>query len=173
MMKKILSVIAVCAFIGGVPFFAVAVEDPCATANSFYTPPGCANSSSQVSGAGTVGGPVNVSGAGTVGGGTQSQGQGTPFGTDPNAPKLQNPIKFNSFSELAAQVTKTAVEILLPFVVLAFIWSGFLFVRAQGNQTELENAKKNIWWSIIGAFILMGAWGFATMISQTVETLTK
>lgn len=87
--------------------------------------------------------------------------------------QLQNPIKFDSFSQLAAQVTKTAVEILLPFVVLAFIWSGFLFVRAQGNETELKEAKSAIKWSIIGAFILMGAWGFATMISQTVQTLTN
>lgn len=151
-----------------IPFFVTALADPCAYGPS-YDAVACANSSSQVSGAGTVGGSVNVSGAGTVGG----SAQGTSFGTDPNAPKLQNPIKFNSFSELVAQVTKTAVEILLPFVVLAFIWSGFLFVRAQGNQTELEKAKTNIWWSIIGAFILMGAWGFATMISQTVETLIK
>lgn len=86
---------------------------------------------------------------------------------------LQNPTKFDTFSQLAAQVTKTAVEILLPFVVLAFIWSGFLFVRAQGNQKELEDAKTAIKWSIIGAFILMGAWGFATIISDTLTTLTS
>lgn len=169
MTKKILGLVIAGAFIG-IPFFVMA-EDPCASASAFYTPPGCANPGGATSLPGsTVNVPTSLPGS-TIN--TPAAGQGTGFGTDPNAPKLQNPIKFNNFSDLAAQVTKTAVEILLPFVVLAFIWSGFLFVRAQGNETALAEAKKTIWYSIIGAFILMGAWGFATMISQTVQTLTN
>lgn len=87
--------------------------------------------------------------------------------------KLQNPIKYSTFSEFAAAVTKTAVQVLLPFIVLAFIYSGFLFVKAQGNEKELEEAKKAIWYSLIGAFILLGAWGFAQIIGQTVSTITQ
>ncbi len=87
--------------------------------------------------------------------------------------KLSNPIKFGTFSEFAAGVTKTAVNVLMPFVVLAFIYSGFLFVKAQGNEKELETAKTAIWYSVIGAFILFGAWGFAQIISETVSTITK
>lgn len=83
-----------------------------------------------------------------------------------------NPINANTFSDFVAQITKSAVEILMPFVVLAFIWSGFLFVRAQGKEEELVEAKKAIWWSVIGAFILMGAWGFAQIISDTMSTIT-
>ncbi|MCK9344928.1 MAG: hypothetical protein M0P64_02235 [Candidatus Pacebacteria bacterium] len=87
--------------------------------------------------------------------------------------KLQNPIKYSTFSEFAAAITKTAVQVLLPFIVLAFIYSGFLFVKAQGNEKELEEAKQAIWYSLIGAFILLGAWGFAQIISQTVSTITQ
>lgn len=87
--------------------------------------------------------------------------------------QIVNPIKYNDFSSFVAAVLKTAVDILMPFVVLAFIWSGFLFVRAQGNEKELEEAKSAIKWSIVGAFILMGAWGFAQIISTTVSTLTQ
>jgi nucleoside recognition membrane protein YjiH len=87
--------------------------------------------------------------------------------------KLQNPIKYDNFSDFVAAVLQTAVEILMPFVVLAFIWSGFLFVRAQGNEKQLEDAKAAIKWSIVGAFILMGAWGFAQIISTTISTLTQ
>lgn len=160
MTKKILGIVLATVFIG-IPFFAIAVEDPCATANSFDAPPGCANPGG---GSNTVA-PAN-GGSNTVAPATG----GNPLAV---SAQLKNPIKFNTFSDFVAQVTKTAVEILSPFVVLAFIWSGFLFVRAQGNETELANAKKNIWYSVIGAFILMGAWGFATMISETVQTLTK
>jgi hypothetical protein len=87
--------------------------------------------------------------------------------------QLQNPIITDTFSDFVALVLERAVEILMPFVVLAFIWSGFLFVRAQGNEKELEEAKRAIYWSVIGAFILMGAWGFAQIIGTTVSTLTQ
>lgn len=86
---------------------------------------------------------------------------------------LQNPIRADTFYDFVALVLETAVEILMPFVVLAFIWSGFLFVRAQGNEKQLEEAKAAIYWSVIGAFILMGAWGFAQIIGTTISTLTR
>lgn len=86
---------------------------------------------------------------------------------------LKNPIKFDTFSAFVAAITKTAVQILMPFVVLAFIYSGFLFVRAQGNDKVLKDAKTAITWSFIGALILFGAWGFAEMIGKTVQTFTQ
>ncbi len=87
--------------------------------------------------------------------------------------KLQNPIKFNTFSEFAAAVVKTAVQVLMPFIILGFIYSGFLFVSAQGNDTKLTNAKNVLWYSMIGAFVLFGAWGFAQIISKTISTITS
>ena len=86
---------------------------------------------------------------------------------------LQNPIKYNNFSDFVAAITQTAVQVLMPFVVLAFIYSGFLFVKAQGNPKELEVAQKAIKWSIVGAFILLGAWGFAQIIKTTISTITS
>ena len=88
-------------------------------------------------------------------------------------PALENPIKYSNFSDFVAGVTQTAVKVLLPFVVLAFIYSGFLFVKAQGNEEELVEAKKAIKWSIVGAFILFGAWGFAEIIKTTISTITS
>lgn len=87
--------------------------------------------------------------------------------------KLTNPIRVNTFSEFAALVTATAVKVLMPFIVLAFIYSGFLFVRAQGNPKGIEEAKNTLWYSMIGAFVLLGAWGFAQIIGKTVSTITK
>ncbi len=86
---------------------------------------------------------------------------------------LKNPIKYDTFSAFVAGVTNAAVQILMPFVVIAFIYSGFLFVKAQGKDTELKKAKEAILWSVIGAMILFGAWGFAEMIGKTVDTFTK
>ncbi len=87
--------------------------------------------------------------------------------------KLQNPIKVDTFSALVEKVIYAAVQILMPFVVLAFVYSGFLFVKAQGKQEEITAAKSAIGWSIVGAFILLGAWGFAQIIGKTVSTITS
>ena len=86
---------------------------------------------------------------------------------------LKNPIKYDTFSAFVAGVTKAAVQVLMPFVVLAFIYAGFLFVKAQGKDTELKKAKEAILWSVVGALILFGAWGFAEMIGKTVKTFTQ
>lgn len=100
-------------------------------------------------------------------------------GTTPSAPqvsmKLQNPLKdeLNTFPKFVAVITKTAVQILFPFIVLGFIYSGFLFVKAQGNPAGLEEAKTAITYSMLGAFILMGAFAFAQIIGKTISTITK
>ena len=97
---------------------------------------------------------------------------GTPAGQSGG---IQNPLRddYNTFPKFVAGVTKAAVNVLMPFVVLAFIYSGFLFVKAQGNEKVLEEAKQAIWYSMIGAFILFGAWGFAQIIGTTVSTITN
>ena len=123
--------------------------------------------SNQYCGSGTGGSLGGLSAPITTGGslgGVSAPGAST---------QLQNPIKYNTFSDFIAAVTKAAVVILLPFIVLAFIYSGFLFVKAQGNEAGLTEAKTAITYSMIGAFILLGAWGFAQIISQTVSTITK
>lgn len=85
---------------------------------------------------------------------------------------LVNPIKYDTFSKLVSAVTKTAVSVLMPFVVIAFIYAGFLFVKAQGKPEEIKKAREVIFWSVIGAFILFGAWSFAQIIGTTVSTIT-
>lgn len=88
---------------------------------------------------------------------------------------ISNPLKpdYDTFPKFVAKVIGTAVEIVMPFVVLGFVYSGFLFIKAQGNPEGLKEAKSAIWWSIVGAFILLGAWGFAQIIGTTVETITN
>lgn len=172
MIKKILGAILIVIVLTGLPFLVMA--NPCVSGDLDYDPAVCnaygdmVDNSAVQSGAGTVGGSGSVSGMGTVGG---VPAGGTPLGV--SGVKIENPIKFNTFSGFVAQVTKTAVDILMPFVVLAFVWSGFLFVRAQGNEKELEEAKSAIKWSVIGAFILLGAWGFAQIIGTTIKTITN
>ena len=86
--------------------------------------------------------------------------------------KLDNPIKVNNFSELVSKVISTAVLVIMPFVVVYFIYAGFLFVKAQGKPEDIAEAKTAMTYSIIGAFILLGAQAFAQIIGSTVTNIT-
>ena len=60
----------------------------------------------------------------------------------------------------------------LPILTLFIVYSGFLFISAQGNSSELETAKKNFAYVVIGAVLILGAWVIATLIGGTVAQLT-
>ncbi|MDD5050445.1 MAG: pilin [Candidatus Pacebacteria bacterium] len=56
-------------------------------------------------------------------------------------------------------------------VVLAIIYTGFLFVKAQGNSEELETAKRAFLWTVIGAGVLLGATVLSSIITNTINQL--
>ncbi|MEI8130401.1 MAG: hypothetical protein WCG55_02755 [bacterium] len=61
----------------------------------------------------------------------------------------------------------TAVMLLLsPIIVIMILYSGFLFVTAQGNSEKLQTAKSTILYALIGAAIIIGAKGFSTVVAS-------
>ncbi len=87
--------------------------------------------------------------------------------------ELCNPIKFGSIQDFFQAVLQIAAEVGSVIIILAFIYSGFLFVSARGNQEELSKAKKSITYTVIGAIIVLGAWAFSVAITNTVNTITN
>lgn len=85
--------------------------------------------------------------------------------------KLDNPISVGSFPDFIALLLKIAVQIGFPVAVLFIIYSGFLFVKAQGNETELTKAKKALTWTIIGTAVLLGASVLSYAIQNTINQL--
>ena len=87
--------------------------------------------------------------------------------------KLDNP--FRGGDSLFVLMKTIIKDILMPIggviVVLAFIYSGFLYVTAQGNTGKIETAHKALLYSAIGAAILLGAWVLATVICNTIGQL--
>lgn len=75
-----------------------------------------------------------------------------------------------SFIEAAITVVLT---IGIPIVALAIIYTGFLFVEAQGNPEKLTKAKKALLYTLIGAALLLGAFVIANAIGETVDEIKK
>lgn len=66
-------------------------------------------------------------------------------------------------------------NILLPIgsviAVIMFIWSGFLFVTAQGREEQIKTARKALLYTAIGTAILLGAAAIANVLSATITSL--
>lgn len=85
--------------------------------------------------------------------------------------KVCNPIPYNSIPALIKAILEGVLKIGIPIIALAIIYSGFLFVFAQGNPEKIGKAKSAFTYTIIGAAILLGSWAIAKLISETVLSL--
>ena len=86
---------------------------------------------------------------------------------------LDNP--FRGGDSLFALLRTIIDKIILPsggvLAVLAFIYSGFLYVTAQGDTKKIETAHKALLYTAIGTAILLGSWVLANVICRTIGQL--
>lgn len=100
-----------------------------------------------------------------------------PTGSDSNPVilpfSIQNPLQYDNIFEL---MTGIITNILMPvggiLAVLAFIYSGFLFVSAQGNEAKLKTAKQALLYTAVGTAVLLGSWALANLIENTIKQIT-
>jgi len=85
---------------------------------------------------------------------------------------LANPLRFKTIADFIAGALQVLVMVALPIIVLFLVIAGFKFISAQGNEGKLSEAKKNFFFVIIGAGLIMGAWILAKLIAGTVSQLT-
>ncbi len=96
-------------------------------------------------------------------------------GTQPSGgtTTLKNPLEYETINEFLKAIVEGVLKLGIPIIVLAIIYSGFLFVTALGNPTKLEKAKEAFLYTVIGAAILLGSWGLAQLISETIIQISK
>jgi len=82
---------------------------------------------------------------------------------------LQDPLKFCNITQFVQGVLQAFVMISLPILSFFIVYAGFKFVMARGNSGKLEDAKKNFYWLIAGAILILSAWALATLIANTIN----
>jgi len=70
--------------------------------------------------------------------------------------QIKNPLKVTSITGFISDVLNLIVKLGGIIAILAFIYSGFLFVKARGNESELKNAKSAFKNTVIGVALLLG-----------------
>lgn len=89
-----------------------------------------------------------------------------------NSPKITNPLgPTTDIPTLLLKILTELSKLGIPVVALAVIYSGFLFVKAQGQPEELTKAKDALLYSLIGGVILLGAVAIANMVIETAKSL--
>lgn len=89
----------------------------------------------------------------------------------PTIIKFQSPIASKSVAEVLTKFFEILVQIGAVAVTLAIVYAGFLFVVARGNPEQLSKAKTTLYWTIIGAMILLGAQVIASVIQNSIKGL--
>ena len=82
-----------------------------------------------------------------------------------------NPIGYSTFMEFVQAILQVVLKIGIPVAAMFIIYSGFLFVKAQGNEAELTKAKNAFTYAVIGTAILLGSWLLAKGIESTINSL--
>ena len=112
----------------------------------------------------------------TQGGNPPTQGGNPPTqgGNPPGDITLENPLR-GGVNSLFGLLRLIIDKILLPIggilAVLAFIYSGFLYVTAQGNEAKIKTAHTALLYTAIGTALLLGAWVFAGAICGTIAAI--
>ena len=85
--------------------------------------------------------------------------------------KLQNPIKYKNIPDLIKAILDVIVQISVPVVAVLIIYSGFLYVTAQGNEEKLKVAHRALMWTLVGAAVLLGASVLSGVIAGTIAQI--
>lgn len=106
--------------------------------------------------------------------GTGNNGPTTGTGTNITT-TINNPLgnKINDIPSFIKEVINIVLVVGIPIVALFIIYTGFLFVEAQGNPEKLTKAKKALVYTLIGAVLLLGAFVIANAIQATVDEIKK
>lgn len=111
--------------------------------------------------------PSNTgTGSGAGAGGSGTKGKPIPI-------TINNPLKVDTIQEAIKLFMTAALRIILPLLVLFFIWAGLQFVFARGNPDKLKVAKKTFRYTIVGTLLILGAWVITNAIIGTVNSITS
>jgi heme/copper-type cytochrome/quinol oxidase subunit 2 len=85
---------------------------------------------------------------------------------------LANPIKVTSIQELLVALLNIIMILMVPVIVFFIIYSGFKYVTARGNASQVEEATQSLTYAIIGGVLILGAIAISTIIQNLVGSFT-
>ncbi len=118
-------------------------------------------------------GDTNTTGG--VGTGNTNNGTGIGTGnTGGGTETIVNPLKgIKDLPSFLKVILGAMIQLGEVILVLAFVWIGFLFVKAQGAPAEIKKARDAFFWTIIGGLILLSANAILLVVQSTATSLSN
>ena len=85
---------------------------------------------------------------------------------------LDNPIKVTSIQGLLVALLNIVMILMVPVIVFFIIYSGFKYVTARGNASQVEEATQSLTYAIIGGVLVLGALAISAIIQNLVDSFT-
>ena len=82
-----------------------------------------------------------------------------------------NPINAPTLQDFLVAILNSVIFILFPILVLMMVYTGYLFVAAQGRPEKLQEARRALVWTIIGSLIVLGSRALALAVQATIDSL--
>lgn len=86
---------------------------------------------------------------------------------------LCNPSTAKTVNKFFTTIVDFLLNYGMPFVIIFLVIAGFMFVTARGNEEQLTKAKTVLFWTIIGAAVIVGAKILVEAIEKFAEALNK
>ena len=83
--------------------------------------------------------------------------------------KFESPIGAENLAQIITKITEVVLQVGVIVVVLALVYSGYLFIAARGNEDKISDAKRTFLWTVVGAIVLLGAQTLAAVICNTAK----
>ena len=77
------------------------------------------------------------------------------------------PCTFNDFIVVVGRIVNGTVIIISVWAAISFMYAGYAYLTAGGNQEAVSRAKGIFWKVFLGYIVILGAWAFIYMIEQT------
>jgi Type IV secretion system pilin len=84
---------------------------------------------------------------------------------------IKNPIGIESIGDLVGAVIRVVRTVALPFVVLAIMYTGFLYIAARGRPEKITTANKAFWWTLVGTLIVLSSELISALLSNTIKSM--
>ncbi len=84
---------------------------------------------------------------------------------------IENTLEVDDLNNFVVGLLNALIKIGIPVMVVFLVYSGLRLVMARGNEKELEDAKENLLWVIIGAAILLGGWTIVKVLKGTFDEI--
>jgi len=89
--------------------------------------------------------------------------------------EVKSPLKsgITSIEGLLTSILNIFILIATPIIVLFIIYAGFLYVTAQGNAQQVQQATRALTYAVIGAVLVIGSVALSQIVGDIVGAFSK